>query len=160
MEIYILRHGIAEDQADSGRDEDRALTSEGKKKLLMTLALAHHAKVKPDLVLTSPYKRALETAEIASEVLHLDGEKVSTNSLTPDGDPAAVWQELRTHKDAPSVLLSSHNPLVSRLTGYLLGVPNMAVDFKKGAIVRIDVDSFGPQPRGWLKWMITAKLSA
>jgi phosphohistidine phosphatase len=51
--------------------------------------------------------------------------------------------------------MASHEPLMSSLTAYLLGCPAMQVDMKKAALVRIDLDRFGPEPRGLLKWMLT-----
>ena len=74
MQIYILRHGIAEDAGPGQSDSERALTSEGKKKLRNVLRAAHEAGVTPALILTSPLKRAVQTAELAAEILaSLDG---------------------------------------------------------------------------------------
>lgn len=73
--------------------------------------------------------------------------------------PGEAWSEIRAHKDAPSVLLASHEPLTGLLIGFLLGAPSLNVDVKKGSLTRIDVDSFGAQPRGVLKWMLTPKLT-
>jgi phosphohistidine phosphatase SixA len=56
--------------------------------------------------------------------------------------------------------LVGHNPLFDSLAAFLLGAPNLKIDFKKGAIMRIDLESFGAQPRGILCWYLTAKLSA
>ena len=64
MRIYLLRHGIAEEGIGK-RDSERALTDEGKKKLRDLLNLAKHAGVEPSLVMSSPYRRAQETAEAA-----------------------------------------------------------------------------------------------
>ena len=69
MEIYLLRHGIAEDRSTTGRDPDRRLTDEGRAKLRRVLERAHQAGVRPSLILSSPYRRALETAEIMAAKL-------------------------------------------------------------------------------------------
>ncbi|MBX5494178.1 MAG: phosphohistidine phosphatase SixA [Bryobacteraceae bacterium] len=159
MQIHILRHGIAEDAKPGSPDADRALTPEGRKKLRDVLKLARGANVRPSLILTSPYRRAVETAEIASAVLDGKAEIVGSAALQPSGDPRDVWEEIRVHKDESELLLVSHEPLTSRLTGFLLNAPNLNVDFKKGALLRLDVDEFGAVPRGVLKWMLTAKLA-
>jgi phosphohistidine phosphatase len=159
MELYILRHGIAEDQSSTGRDEDRKLTPDGRKKLREVLKKARSAGVSPALILTSPYARALETAEIAADALAYKSELVRTAALVPDARPEEVWTEVRTHRDAAQVLLSSHNPLCAELAGYLLGSPSLNIDFKKGAIVRIDFDQFGQEPHGLLKWILVPKLA-
>ena len=69
VELYLLRHGIAKDRSASGRDADRRLTDEGRTKLRRVLERAHAAGVVPSLILSSPYRRALETAEIAAREL-------------------------------------------------------------------------------------------
>jgi phosphohistidine phosphatase len=159
MEIYILRHGIA-DEAPAGQpDSERALTPEGKKKLRAVLKLARDGKVAPSLILTSPYRRAVQTAQVAEEVLGYQGELLRTKALLPSSSANAAWEEIRVHKDEPRLLLAGHEPLFGRLTAYLLSCPHLEIDFKKGALVRVDVDGFGAEPRGVLKWMIAPKLA-
>jgi len=155
MEIYLLRHGIAEDAAPGKPDSDRALTAAGREKLRRVLARAHAAKVKPDLILSSPYRRALQTAEIAAEALGYRDQIVQTPTLLPEADPQDTWGEIRVHKSGNSLLLASHEPLMSSLLGYLLNTPALAVDFKKAGLVRLDCDRFGPEPHCTFKWMLT-----
>ena len=84
MEIYLLRHGIAEDRSSTGRDSDRRLTDEGRAKLRRVLERVHQAGVRPSLILSSPYKRALETAEIAAHELGYEGRIVRTDAISPE----------------------------------------------------------------------------
>ena len=148
MEIYLLRHGIA---ADGYPDAQRALTEEGKEKLRRVLK---RSGASPSLILTSPYRRAVETAEIAAQVLGYTNEIERAHALTPDGSPAEVWEELRAHRSESAILLASHEPLMSATVAYFLGFPGMRVDMKKAALVRIDMERFGPHPAGVLKWML------
>lgn len=159
MEIYLLRHGIAEDQRPGMKDPERALTAEGKKKLREVLQVAKTAGVKPRTILTSPFRRALETAEIAADVFDYKDDLVLSTHLTPMSDVRDTWVDIKTHKGAAQLLLASHEPLTGLLTGFLLGAPSLAVDVKKGALIRVDVQSFGLNPRGVLKWMLTPKLA-
>ena len=159
MEIYLLRHGIAEEQSATGRDADRRLTDEGRSKLRKVLELAHGAGVSPSLILTSPLRRALETAEIAARELGYEGKIVRTNALVPGGTPRDLWQELRQHREEASVLLTGHDPLFTASVAYLLGSSHHMVHFRKGALIRIDADSMGSEPRGVLEWMITPGLA-
>jgi phosphohistidine phosphatase len=155
MEIYLLRHAIA-DQARPGQpDSDRALTREGREKLRRVLLRARGAGVKPSLILSSPYRRAVETAEAAKQALGYPGEIERADDLTPDASPYDTWEEIRLRKSEGSILLASHEPLMSSLAAYLLGVPALQVDMKKAALLRVDCDGFGQHPRGVLKWMIT-----
>ena len=159
MEIYLLRHGIAEDRAASGRDADRRLTPEGRSKLVRVLERASVAGVQPSLILTSPYRRALETAEIAAHELGYQGKPIRSDSLTPDSTPERVWDEIRAHRDEPAILLTGHEPLFSSTVAYLLGSTRSMVHFRKGALVRIDVTAMGPAPAGVLEWMLTHQTS-
>ena len=152
MQIYLLRHGIAE---NSTPDSDRALTAEGREKLRRVLARARAADVAPSLILTSPYRRAVETAEVAVEVLGYHGKIVKTRALVPEASPFDTWEEIRKRPDESAILLASHEPLMSSLAAFLLASPGLAVDMKKAALVRVDCDRLGPEPKGVLKWMLT-----
>jgi phosphohistidine phosphatase len=158
MDIYLLRHGIAESHAAS--DEERDLTAEGREKVRDVAATAHRAGVRPSLVISSPYRRALATARIAVEVLGYRNTITETRVLVPEGDPPAVWDLVRSMRDEPAVLLVGHQPLFGSLGAYLLGAPEMYIDFKKGALMAIEIPAFGFHPRGILKWMLTARLTA
>ncbi len=159
MEIYILRHGIAEDAPAGQPDAERALTSDGRKKLRSVLRSAAASGVAPSLILTSPLKRALQTAQIAAEILEYQGELLRTRTLEPNSSPKAVWDEIRVHKDEARILLVGHEPLFGRLMAYLLGSPELQVDFKKGALACIELDRFPAEPHGVLRWMLTLKLA-
>ena len=154
MEIYILRHGIAENAKAGMSDADRALTGEGREKLEELLGVARRAKVRPSVILTSPLRRAVETAEIAVSALEFKGKPVRTDALSPDSTPEQIWQEIRKHKDADALLLAGHEPLLSQTIAYLLGCPSLQVDFKKGALARLDTDQFAGEPRAILKWLL------
>ena len=117
------------------------------------------ADLAPSLILTSPYKRALQTAQIAAEVLKYRGELLRTEALQPSSKPEAVWEEIRIHREEAQLLMAGHDPLFSDLAGYLLGFPNLRIDFKKGALLRIDFEKFPAAPQGTLKWMLVPKLA-
>jgi phosphohistidine phosphatase len=160
MQAYLLRHGIAEEERSGLSDADRALTQDGRRKLRQTLNTASLADVQPTLILTSPLKRAVETAEIAQKVLGYKGELVRTESLLPDSSVEEVWEEIRTHRNQAAVVLVGHDPLFTNLAGYLLGAPDLQIDVKKGSVVRIDFESFPSKPKGILRWFLIAKLAA
>ena len=159
MEIYLLRHGIAEDSSPSGSDADRRLTDEGREKLRRVMKRAASAGVEPSLILSSPLVRAVQTAEIAAEALKYSGKIVRVESLTPDSSPRDVWNEIRSRDGEAAILLAGHEPLFSAATAYLLGATRSMVDFRKAALLRIDVGGTGPTPSGVLQWMLTPKLA-
>jgi phosphohistidine phosphatase len=155
MQIYLLRHGIAEDAKPGHPDAERPLTGEGCDKLRRVLKRAQTAGLDPSLILSSPYRRAIETAAVAAEVLAYQGEIVRTSALVPEASPFDAWEEIRKRKDERAILLSSHEPLMSSLVAFLLDSPALHVDMKKAALVRIDCERFGTKAAGLLKWMLT-----
>ena len=155
MQIYLLRHGIAEDARAGQADAERALTGEGRERLRRVLKRARSAELDPTAILSSPYRRAVETATVAAEVLGYKGEIVRVKALTPEASPHDTWEEIRDRQEERSILLASHEPLMSSLAAFLLDSPALVVDMKKGALIRIDFDRVGPKPRGILKWMLT-----
>jgi phosphohistidine phosphatase len=159
VELYVFRHGIAEDALPGRAAADRALTDEGRKKIAEVVKAARRAGLQPSLIISSPYLRAAQTAEVAVEELGYEGEVVHTEALVPHGSPETVWTELRDYREESAILLAGHEPLLSRLVAYLLAAPGLRVDMKKAAMVRIDVESFGLAPHGTLRWMITPKLA-
>ena len=159
MQIYLLRHAIAEDPKPGVPDADRALTSEGMRKLRDILKRAKGGGLDPSIILASPFRRALETANLAAKALDYQQPVITTKTLVPSSSPQETWDEIRLYKGEPSLLLVGHEPAMGLLSGYLLASPELKIDFKKGAMVRIDVPSLGPRPRGVLKWMLAPRLA-
>jgi len=157
MEIYIFRHGTAEERHLGRPDAERTLTEDGKAKLSKVLTRARKVGVAPSLILTSPHTRAVQTAELAAEVLGYQGELVRTPALLPGASPPAIWAELCSRADEGAVLLSGHEPLLSAIAAYLLDAPTLKIDLKKGALMRIDIEELSGDPRGELKWLLTPK---
>jgi phosphohistidine phosphatase len=153
MEIYVLRHGIAEDARPGQPDAERPLTEEGRDRLRRVLKSARGTQ--PSLILSSPYRRARETAAVAAEALGYTGKVVCTRALEPEASPYDAWEEIRAREGEASVLLATHEPLASSLVAFLLGAPSLEVEMKKAALVRIDIARMRPQPAGILRWMLT-----
>lgn len=159
MELYLLRHGIAEDGKPGTKDADRPLTDEGVKRLRMTLRRARDADLAPSLILSSPYLRAVQTAKIAKEVLDYSGKIIESKAFIPNASPEDAWDELRNYHAERQILVSSHEPLMSALSAFLLNSPALSVDFKKGAMLRLDLAGSLARPRGVLRWFITSKVA-
>ncbi len=159
MELYLLRHGIAEERASSGKDADRRLTDDGRRRLRRVLEHARKANVTPTLILSSPLKRAVETAEVAAKELGYSSKIAISEALLPDSSPEKVWAEIRAHRDEPAILMTGHEPLFSATASWMLGSTRSMVDFKKAGLMRIDFEALGAEPRGVIEWMITPRLA-
>jgi len=112
------------------------------------------------LILTSPYVRAVETAEMAAEILGCGVPIVHTDALLPSSPLQAVWRLIRENGGQ-----SRHPARRSRASAFgtasfLLGASSVLIDLKKGALLRIDLGRLDEAPRGVLQWLLTAKLAA
>jgi phosphohistidine phosphatase len=154
MQVHLLRHGTAEDITPSGSDAERKLTAVGRDEVRHAAECARRAKVAPTLILSSPFVRAVETAEIAAEIMGCRAGIVRTEALIPSASPQRVWNEIRGRQDEMQILLAGHEPLLSHLAAYLLSSPALRIEMRKATLVRIDLDRFAPDPRGTLKWIV------
>ncbi len=158
MEIYVLRHGIAEEGRPGAPDAARALTEDGKRKLAAVLARARAAGAAPEIVVSSPLRRAIETARMAADALGYEGEILQTRALLPESSPEDVWEEIRRHR-AERCLLAGHEPLLSRFLSWMLDSSHLSVEMKKGALARVDAEPTAARPRGVVRWLITPQLA-
>jgi phosphohistidine phosphatase len=159
MIIYILRHAIAEKRSPARPDDARGLTRQGRGRLREVLACARRAKVEPSLILTSPYRRAVETAAIAAEILGYSGSVEHTDALLPPASPEDVWREIRKHRGEAAILLTGHEPLLGQTVAYLTGAPPGSIELKKAALASVSMERLGASPRGVLEWLLTPKLA-
>src|SRR5262249_61945782 len=132
---WLVRHARAEDRPPSGREEDRELTAEGVKR---ARAVARGlAALDPGigLILTSPYRRARETAEPAAEALGLERKLRASRALEPDRAAEEVLAELEG-QEAQGVLLVGHQPHLGILLGHLVTGGRTEIPLKKAALGR------------------------
>jgi phosphohistidine phosphatase len=146
-----MRHGLAEPNAASGKDADRPLTLRGVGDLRRVVKAGQHAGLQPSLILCSPFRRAVESAQVSGRLLKYDGPMLLSNNLTPDSSREALWGEIRDHRDERSVLVIAHEPLLSSAVSWMLGASRVMIEFTPGMMVRIDFFDFGPEPRGVLR---------
>jgi phosphohistidine phosphatase len=160
MDLYILRHGIAEELSESNlaRDSQRRLTSEGRKKVHRVAQGMKMLGLKFDLILSSPYLRASETAEIVAKELHLARRLKWSSDLASDGDSKKLIDDLRLHhRLAKRILLVGHEPYLSRLTSLLIsGDPAISIHLKKAGLIKLSIASALKCDRcATLEWFLT-----
>ncbi len=145
MKIYVMRHGPAEDHAASGRDFDRKLTASGRARTdLVAQELARRDEY-PKRVISSPLRRALETAEIVVAALRLDLDLERRQELAPGGDALSLVRSLAS-EGARRVLLVGHEPDVSRLTAQLCPGWSRAFDKAMVVVLKLDRDALTSAP--------------
>jgi phosphohistidine phosphatase len=143
MEIWLLRHAMAEENSESGRDADRALTAEGEKRARAVARGLATLEPAIELVLSSPYRRARQTAEPAARELGLLRRLRDSRALEPGRDPQEILEELRAER-AAGVLLVGHEPHLGALLGRLVaGRPLLTLPLRKAAVARAEWDGTG-----------------
>ncbi len=153
MELYIVRHGPAEPHGE-GPDAERALTPKGAARMARIARGLRALKCRPDGVLTSPLRRAEETARILAEALCPDAPLVMCEHLAPGGSVPKLIEELAGLAEE-SVMVVGHNPDLPRLAARLLFVRGKAdIVMKKGAACRISFDGPPALGAGRLEWLL------
>lgn len=159
MKLYLLRHAIAEARSESGADEDRALTPKGRARMIRAAQGLKKMRVRPEVILTSPARRARETAEIVAA--RLDGVPVETMpELAAAKDPGSVVVALRARSDAKGLVIVGHQPGLGELASLLLSgsTSRLMLDLKKGSLACLDLELAGGAPRATLRWLVTPRL--
>ncbi|MBX3028463.1 phosphohistidine phosphatase SixA [bacterium] len=152
--LYLMRHGIAEDASRDGSDAERALTDEGIRKTTQVAEGLRALDLQLDAIISSPLRRAQETARIAAKVLAPDREVELTPLLAGGSAAAAIASGLRLPRRAAQVLLVGHQPGLGELASHLLtgSAHRIPLPFKKAGVAAIEVDGLPAKSAGILHW--------
>ncbi len=162
MQLVLIRHGIAEDRAafaKSGHDDSkRPLTKQGRWKMEKVVRGLRHAVPGLDMLATSPFTRAVQTADIVAAAYK--GCRVTeVDALVPDSPLPAFLSWIRKQRGAGVIAAVGHEPHLSTLASWLLaGVEHSVVDLKKGGVCTIDFDRAPEAGGGRLAWAMTPAL--
>ena len=158
MNLYIIRHAIAVDEGMPEYEEDsqRPLTDKGKKKMRQIAKGLRGLGVDFDLILSSPYVRSKETAEILADVFKIKTEVAFSNNLIPMGDPDLLIAEINEKYSANSIALVGHEPHLTTLISLLVS-DNARIDMtlKKGGVCRLSTDDLHHNRIATLEWLLT-----
>lgn len=160
MQLYIVRHGIAVDREDPRcpPDPERYLTEEGVEKTKQVAKGVAALGATADLLLSSPYVRAIQTAEIFADTLDYAKQKIRrTDLLLPGADLSLLFRELAKEKLASSVFLFGHAPQLDDIIAMALGSKRHIASLKKAGVALMELKRVSP-PTGMLVWLGTPKL--
>jgi len=158
VDIYILRHGKAEKRSSAVHgDTGRALTGEGRTEILGVAEFLASRDVVFGCVATSPYVRALETAQIVTKALGNRGLLIQWEELTPGSGIEALESRITSRNEDESLLLIGHEPLLGKFTGYMIsGGGDAAIALGKGGLAKIRNARLDPVS-GELQWLLTVR---
>jgi phosphohistidine phosphatase len=157
MLLYIVRHGIAidRDDPDCPPEAERYLTSKGIDKTREAARGFSKMDAKPDAVFSSPYFRAVQTAEIFCDALNIPAGKIKkTDALKPEAPPKLFLDELSKLKVEEAICFG-HAPHVDELIAHVTRAPRAFTEMKKAGAACVEIKSFGPA-EGSLIWLATA----
>jgi phosphohistidine phosphatase len=160
MQLYIVRHGIAIDREapKCPADPERYLTDEGKEKTRQVAQGLAALGVVADLFLSSPYLRAMHTAEIFADELEYPRQKIRrTDLLLPGAEATLLFRELAKDKDSASIFLFGHAPQLDDVIATALGSKHQLTALKKAGAALVELKRISP-PAGQLLWLATPKL--
>jgi phosphohistidine phosphatase len=156
MEIYLIRHAIAEERGEEWPDDDlRPLTGNGIKRFEESAEGLLEFEAPPARIITSPLVRAKQTAELVAAAMRQRVTVAVMEELAPGYPPSKVLSKVRKLKGKGPVALVGHEPDLGHLAAHLLGA-SRPLPFKKGGMCRIDV-VWGRPPRGTLVWFLPPK---
>ncbi|PYR91132.1 MAG: phosphohistidine phosphatase SixA [Acidobacteria bacterium] len=158
LELYLVRHGVAEDRGEDWPDDSkRPLTSSGITKLRKEARGLVALGVTFDQIITSPLVRTRQTADVIAEILKSKPPVAASDALAPAGTPAAVIQEIGRHARKERIALVGHEPNLGELAAQLIGA-KAPLEFKKGGVCRIDFEVLPPKGVGALRWFAMPRM--
>ena len=123
MELLVIRHAVAEDRevfAATGKDDSlRPLTKEGRWKMERAVRGLRHLLPSLDVVATSPFTRATQTAKIVAAA-YRDVHVERLDALTPEGRPRTFLAWLRERGTDDRVAIVGHEPHLGSLVHWFL----------------------------------------
>jgi phosphohistidine phosphatase len=158
MRLYLMRHGIAINRDDPAcpPEPDRHLTPKGIERTRGAARGLAELGVQPQMMLTSPFLRSLQTAEIVCEVLGYPVKKIRrTDALKAEARPTQLLAEVARLK-ADSVMCFGHAPNLDLVIAQALGSGSVITALKKAGVACLEFESYDA-PRGLLLWLQTAK---
>jgi len=160
MLLYLVRHGIAIDREDPKcpAEAERYLTEEGIKKTREVARGVASLVEKSNLFISSPYVRAMQTAELFAAAFKYPKQKIrKTNLLLPGSEPGAFFRELAKNKEVESIFCFGHAPHMDELVSTVLACKRDATSLKKAGVACLELRRVAP-PAGTLVWLATPKL--
>lgn|SRR5690606_20409736 len=154
MELYVLRHAMAVDAGATSLDAERTLTDEGRERMRRATRCWTALGIMVDGIITSPYLRARETAQLAAEALGIEDCVEACPDLSPGAEPAEIVRAVtKRWDDDHRVMLVGHEPDLGRLISVLVcGDDRAGFRMKKAGLTKLVVDDLTAGRCAVLEW--------
>jgi phosphohistidine phosphatase len=158
MLLCLMRHGIAIDHADPAcpPDPERPLTQKGMERTRAAARGLRTLGIQPNLVLSSPYLRAMQTAEIACIVLEISVNNIrQTEALLPGASPRMLFEELSKSK-ADEAICFGHAPNLDEVIASAVHASKGFTELRKAGAAYLEMDPLQPVD-GRMIWLMTSR---
>lgn len=161
MQLYLIRHGIAQEKQPDIKDEERNLTKEGRQKTEKVAQRIKKLGLQFDVIVTSPLARAYQTAEILIAA-RLSEQCEESTHLAPNGNISNwlnYWLEPKNYPQNSQIALVGHEPDLSSWAEILLwGEVKHSLVLKKAGMIGIKLPEIGsPLGRSQMFWLTPPK---
>lgn len=159
MNLFVLRHASAGTRrANAVLDLKRPLDKDGKRHCLQLGTVLNAMKFNFDLVVSSPLKRSLQTAQLVGTETGYESKILISNALAPTATYAQFQRLVRECQKFENVLVVGHNPNITTFLGALIGAtPGPVTDqqqahvrMRKGALARVTLQRGTPATLSWM----------
>jgi phosphohistidine phosphatase len=158
VNLYLVRHAIAAERGEEYPDDGkRPLTVRGVKRFRRIAKRLAEMGMRVDLILSSPFVRARQTADILAQALPGHPPIVETDALLPGATFSELSAVLGDHAQATAIAMTGHQPSIGAFAARLAGCRG-EFDMRKGGVCRIDVERLPATGPGALRWLATPKL--
>jgi phosphohistidine phosphatase len=160
MDLFIMRHAEAgQSMTARAQDAERPLTAEGKDELEDVARALSRLKIEPDHIISSPLKRARETAGIVAKGLKKRDKVEIWDELKPEGSKQELYTRLSKLKHEDTVLCVGHEPYLTQMINEVMGHQGSpGILLKKSGLARLSIKTFSPKVEGELRWLLTPRL--
>jgi len=156
MRLYLVRHAEAIERTGTTPDASRHLTSRGRLAFRKIARRIRKAGAAPDLIVSSPLVRSVQTAEILAERLKYDGTVVVAKEISPGFDHRALRSLLAKAGNPAEAAFVGHEPDLGALAATLLGIPE-GFPLRKGAVLAMEVEKSVPKGAAKFLWLTDGK---
>ena len=163
MNLYLMCHATPTELDENVDDNQRPLTEKGRKKLSQIARSLEKLDLEFDVIITSPYLYARQTANIVADALDIKKKCVlDSDNLTPPGSGEKLIEEINAREAVDNLLIVGHESFLSQLIGMLLaGDASLSIDMKKAGLCKLTIEQLSYGRCAMLEWLLTpAQLTA